>query len=77
MVITPLSMGLEMAVAFGAAVYAAIHEVSHDSLFTALVLSASKPWLVEPVSESIAHSIPVIFASGGFGADFTNNSLLA
>ena len=24
-----------------------------------------------------AHSIPVIFASGGFGADFTNNSLLA
>ena len=39
------------AVAFGAAVYAAIHEVSHDSLFTALVLSASKPWLVEPVKE--------------------------
>ena len=52
LVITPLSMGLEMAVAFGAAVYAAIHEVSHDSLFTALVLSASKPWLVEPVREA-------------------------
>ena len=37
LVITPLSMGLEMAVALGAAVYAAIH---------------SKPWLVEPVKES-------------------------
>ena len=39
------------AVAFGTAVNAAIHEVSHDSLFTAIVLSASKPWLVGPVKE--------------------------
>ena len=35
----------------GAAIHAAIQELSHDSLFTALVLIASKPWLVEPVKE--------------------------
>ena len=31
--------------------FAVTHDVSDDSLFTALVLSASKPWLVEPVKE--------------------------
>ena len=31
---------------------AAIHDVSYDSLFTALELSALKPWLVRPAKES-------------------------
>ena len=31
---------------------AALHDVSHDSLLTALELSAVKPWLVRPARES-------------------------
>ena len=46
------SINSDEAVSFGAAVHAAIREVSHDSLFTSTVLSASKPWLVEPVKGS-------------------------
>ena len=38
---TSKSINSVKAVAFGTAVHAAIHEVSHDSLFTAIVLSAS------------------------------------
>ena len=30
----------------------AIHDVSYDSLFTALEMSALKPWLVRPAKES-------------------------